>query len=489
MDQWTTIRFLQAQGRGIREIGREVGISRQAVRRALASESEPRYERQPATDTKLAPYQALVRELYLGKHLIGTRILRELRAVGYDGSMTILYDYLHTLQEPRLAEKATERFETEPAQQGQFDWSPYTVELGGELRPIVAYGLVLGYSRRKHYTVSHDERQVSVFEALEEGFWHFGGVPKQVLVDNARALVTDAKTTPTRFNEQFLEFCGHYRVEPRACQPHRPQTKGKIERPFAYLEEQFIKGGSWRNFDHLVEELAHFERDDLDVRVHGTTRQSPMERFAIEQPLLTPLPVSRFVGVKTESRKVSFDCLVSYRSNRYSVPAAFAGKMVWLRISRGSLLVILSSRRDILAEHELRAGKGEIVMNPEHYALLRQRHGARGYALLKAHFLERFPHEQSFLDGLVAQYLTSPAEPLRVLLDLADLYPPAALSEAFRLAKEHNRYSHVFVRGLLEYGVQPATAQASPLEFRSALPDSTVHADLSRYQQILELGR
>src|ERR1035437_7024973 len=92
-------------------------------------------------------------------------------------------------------------------------------------------------------------------------------------------------------------------------------------------------------------------------------------------------------------------------------------------------------------------------------------------------------------DGLTAQYLTSPAEPLRVLLDLADLYPPAALSEAFRLAKEHNRYSHVFVRGLLEYGVQPATAQASPLEFRSALPDSTVHADLSRYQQILELGR
>lgn len=489
MDQWTTIRFLQAQGRGIREIGREVGISRQSVRRALASESEPRYERQPATDTKLAPYWALVRELYLGKHLIGTRILRELRAVGYDGSMTILYDYLHTLQEPRLAEKATERFETEPAQQGQFDWSPYTVDLGGELRPIYVFGLVLGYSRRKHYTVSLDERQVSIFEALEECLWHFGGAPKQVLVDNARALVTDAMAKPTRFNEQFLELCGHYRVEPRACQPRRPQTKGKIERPFAYLEEQFIKGGRWRNFDHLVEELAHFERDDLDVRVHGTTRQAPIERFAVEQPLLTPLPVSRFVGVKTESRKVSFDCLVSFRSNRYSVPAAYAGKLVWLRVSHGSSLVILSGRRDILAEHELRAGKGELVMNPEHYELLRQRHGARGYALLKAHFLERFPHEQSFLDGLVAQYQTSPAEPLRALLDLADLYSPADLAEAFRLAREHNRYSHIFIRGLLEYGVQPATAQASPLEFRSALPDSTVHADLSRYQQVLELGR
>jgi transposase len=492
MEQWTTIRYLHAQGKGIREIAREVGVSRQSVRRALALESQPRYERRAPRMTKLEPYRAMVRELYLGKHLIGTRILRELRAAGYEGGQSILYDYLRSLNGTVLPEKATVRFETAPGQQGQFDWSPYTVSLGDELRQVIVYGMTLGYSRRKHYTASLDERQASIFEALEECLWHFAGAPKQLLVDNARSFVVDASKDHFRWNAQFLELCGHYRIEPRACQPYRARTKGKIERPFAYLEEQFIKGNHWRSLEHFLEELARFEREDLDVRVHGTTHEAPLERFAREGSLLTPLPSGRFVGVQTETRKVSFDCLVSFRANRYSVPAAYAGKMVWLRVSQGCRLVVFNGRREVLAEHELRPGKGEIVMQPEHYALLRQRQGVRGFALLRVHFLERFPHDDAFLDGLVAQHHASPAAPLREILALSDLYPAAALRRTFQLAAEHNRYSHVFVRGLLEYGVQPepqSELQSDQPRPRPVLPESAVRADLGRYQQVLELTR
>lgn len=280
--------------------------------------------------------------------------------------------------------------------------------------------------------------------------------------------------------------------EPRACQPYRARTKGKIERPFAYLEEQFIKGNSWRSFGHFLEELARFEREDLDVRVHGTTHEAPLERFARETAFLTPLPATRFVGVQTETRKVSFDCLVSFRANRYSVPAAYAGKMVWLRVSQGCRLVVFNARREVLAEHELRPGKGEIVMQAEHYELLRQRQGARGFALLRAHFLERFPHDDAFLEGLVAQYHASPAAPLREILALSDLYPVVELRRAFRLAAGHNRYSHAFIRGLLEYGVQPepqGELQGEKPRPRPALPESAVRTDLGRYQQVLELAR
>lgn len=490
MEQWTTIRYLQAQGRGIREIAREVGVSRQSVRRALSSGSQPRYQRRPSPTTKLEPYRETVRELYLGKHLIGTRILRELKAAGYEGSRSILYDYLRTLKGTALPEKATVRFETAPGQQGQFDWSPYTVSLGEELRQITVYGMTLGYSRRKHYTASLDERQASIFEAIEECLWHFSGAPKQLLVDNARSFVVDASKEHFRWNAQFLELCGHYRMEPRACQPYRAQTKGKIEKPFAYLEEQFIKGNSWRSFEHFLEELAHFEREDLDVRVHGTTHEAPLERFAGEKAFLTPLPEQKFVGVQTETRKVSFDCLVSFRANRYSVPAAYAGKMVWLRVSHGSRLVVFNARREILAEHTLHPGKGELVMVPEHYELLRQRQGAHGFALLRAHFLGRFPHDDGFLEGLVAQAHSSPAAPLREILALADIYPADALRRAFHLAAEHNRYTHVFVRGILESGAQPETEL--PVESprpRPLLPENAVRADLRPYQQVLELAR
>lgn len=489
MEQWTTVRYLQAQGKGIRAISRELGLSRQAVRRALTTASRPHYERPRRANARLDPFLEQVRELYLSKQLIGSRIYRELVAAGYSGGRTALYDYLRTLKATRVAEKATVRFETEPGHQAQFDWSPYTVELDGELRGIVVYGMTLSYSRRKHYAVSFDERQASIYEAIEESFWHFGGAPRELLVDNARALVTDASPSRFRFNDQFLELCGHYRVQPRACQPGRPQTKGKVERPFSYLEEQFIKGNSWRSLEHFRAALAGFERDDLDLRVHGTTHEAPLARFAQERALLTPLPEGRFVGVQTESRKVSWDCLVAFRSNRYSVPAAYAGKMVWLRVSHGCRLVVFSSRRELLAEHDLRQGKGQIVMVPEHYELLRQRQGARSYALLSAHFLARFPHDRPFLEGLIAQYSTSPAGPLRELLALSDLYPATALREAFRLASEHNRYSHIFVRGVLEHAAQPSSGIAEAPPPRTALPHSEVTSDLRRYQQILELGQ
>ena len=489
MEQWTTIRYLSAQGKGIRELSRELGISRQAVRRALAAESQPRYERPTRANPKLEPHLATVRELYCTKQLIGSRIYRELQAVGYKGGRTALYDYLRSLKGTRVAEKATVRFETEPAKQAQFDWSPYTVEIGGELRGVVVYGTTLGYSRRKHYTASIDERSASIYEAIEESLWHFGGSPKELLVDNARALVTDASPSRFRFNDQFLELCGHYRIQPRACQPARPQTKGKVERPFAYLEEQFIKGNVWRSMDDFREGLARFEKDDLDVRIHGTTHESPLARFEVERPVLTPLPSGRFVGVKTESRKVSWDCLVPFRANRYSVPAAYAGKVVWLRVSHGSRLVVFNSRRELLAEHDLREGKGQIVMVPEHYALLRQRQGARSYALLSSHFLARFPHDRAFLEGLIAQHSTSPAGPLKELLALSDLYSEAALRHAFSLAAEHKRYSHIFVRGVLENGAQPApkTSETEPPP-TTPLPPSAVAINLRNYQKVLELG-
>jgi hypothetical protein len=262
---------------------------------------------------------------------------------------------LKQLRAAAPSSKATVRFETPPGRQGQFDWSPYTLDLGGVLTKVIVFGLTLGYSRRKHYTVSLDETQASIFEAIEIRLHYFGGAPKQLLVDNARALVTDSNPTNFRWNPQFLELCGHYRIQPRACRPYRAQTKGKIERPFFYLEEQFLKGRSFGSLLDLHFQLAHFEQDDLDVYVHATTQERAIDRFQAEVPHLTPLPEQRFVGTLALSRKVSWDCLVSFRGSRYSVPAVYAGKRVWLMVSRGTHLLVLDAQRQVVAEHALSA--------------------------------------------------------------------------------------------------------------------------------------
>jgi transposase len=225
VEAWTTIRYLHAQGTSIRAICRELDVSRNTVRQALRGDSPPKYERPPKPNPALAPFEAQVRAWFFSEKLIGSRILRELRALGYAGHRSAVYRFLKKLAAEKPSAKVTERFETPPGQQAQFDWSPYTIELGGELMRVVVFGMVLGYSRRKHYTASLDETQASIYEAIESCLRHFGGAPKQLLVDNAKAFVLDAKPDHFRWNPQFLELCGHYRIRPTACQPYRPRTK------------------------------------------------------------------------------------------------------------------------------------------------------------------------------------------------------------------------------------------------------------------------
>ena len=487
MEAWTTIRYMHAQGTSIRAICRELGVSRKAVRHALRREDAPKYERPPKPNPKLVPFEAQIRSWYFGEKLIGSRIVRELRARGYDGSSSAVYRFLKNLAAASVSSKVTERFETPPGQQAQFDWSPYTIELGGELMRVIVFCMVLGYSRRKHYTASLDETQASIYEAIELCLRHFGGAPKQLVVDNAKAFVLDANPTHFRWNPQFLELCGHYRMRPTACQPYRPRTKGKVERPFFYLEQQFIKGTRFASLSHFLEELAAFERDDLDVRIHTTTQERPIDRFAREQAHLTPLPEQRFVGTLAMSRKVSWDCLVSYQSNRYSVPATYAGKMVWLLPSRGRHLLVLDAKRDVLADHQLSATKGTIVMRPEHYAPLR-RGTARTYVVLAEQFLKQFPQRAAFLEGLLAQHKLDPTRHLHGIMELASLYDAASLERALLVATEYNTYSHTFVRGVLEHKAAPSV-EGTELTPQHSLPVTVVQPDLSRYQRILEVAR
>jgi transposase len=419
----------------------------------------------------------------LSQRLIGSRILRELQGLGYQGGPTALYAYLHTLTTATPDPRVTVRYETPPAQQGQFDWSPYTVELGGEPTAIVAFGLTLGSSRRKQHWLSRDETQASVFEALEAGFQHFRGVPKELLIDNAKVLVVHAQPARFTWNARFLAFCGHYAVKPVACHPYWPRTKGQVERPFFYLEEQFLKGRSWSSFAALDRDLARFVAEDLDVRVHGTTQERPLDRFQREQDLLTPLPAQPFIGTHEETRTVSWDCLVSFGGSRYSVPWAYAGQRVWVRPAQGVRLSVRSQAGTVIAEHTLSAVKGATIIDPAHYVGLRAE-VPKTRALVTAAFLERFPDHAWFLSEVLAAHPPNGVAHLQAMLRLAEVYPAPALAAAFDAARPHHAYNHAFIRGVLEAGSAPEQRPPTLL-LPARAPVGGVTADLSVYQALL----
>jgi len=482
VQEWTTIRCLKAQGVSNRAIAKQLGISRNTVKRALKEDDPPRYQRRTKPNLQLKPFEDQI-QVMLRKGLIGTRILRELRTLGYKGSQAALYRYLAKVKVDD-ATKVTERYETAPGEQAQFDWSSYTVELGEALTPVTVFCLTLGYSRRKFYWASLDQTQGSIFEALEEAFLYFRGVTKKLLVDNPRAFVLDPRPGRFQWNPRFLELCGHYRVEPVACRVGRARTKGKVERPFYYLEEHFIKDQRWESFDHFCAELARFVREELDMLVHSTTQERPIDRFEEERRCLTPLPAGRFVSTREEFRKVSWDCLVSYGGSRYSVPYRYAGKHVWVRASQGTRLEVYDQQGHLIVTHQLSPRKGVTVLVQAHYEGLRRAPKTR--VLLEQAFLARFPGYGWFLDGLYAQYKGNAVGQLRFIVELADLYPHEAFARALEIAGKYHTFSHRFLRGLLEHD-QPALIEPGPTPIHG-LPDVDVHRDLSTYQQLLQGG-
>jgi transposase len=210
-------------------------------------------------------------------------------------SLRTLERALAPLRQTLQAEaRATLRFETPAGKQLQIDFGERRVPIGGESVRVYVFVATLGYSRRPYVCAFRHERQTAWFDGLEGAFRHFNGVPQEVLLDNARALVDrhDAATRVVQFNERFAAFARHWGFRPRACAPYRARTKGKDERGVGYVKRNAIAGHRFDSWAHLV----WWMREVADVRGHGTTGETPRLRFerdeaAVLQPLDGRTPV------------------------------------------------------------------------------------------------------------------------------------------------------------------------------------------------------
>jgi transposase len=486
LEEWTTIKYLKAQGLGTRKIARQLGVSRNKVRRALGWDKQPKYERPARENPRLEPLRESILRMLVTDHFIGSRILKEIRQLGYCGSHTAFYNYLAKIKAEEGKTKACIRYETAPGQQAQYDWSPYTLSIGGVLAKVIIFRLVLGFSRRQCHFPSLNENQYSIYEGLEYGLQKFGGSPSKLLVDNAKAFVIKANPAHFQWNSRFLELCGHYSIQPLACRVRNPRSKGKVEKPFFYLEQHFIKGRSFESWEHFCRELSRFD-EELEMQVHQTTQEKPLERFEMERTYLHPLPPGRFISSNEVFRHVSWDSLISFEGSRFSLPTDYAGKNVWIRTSQGRYLDIYAQDGNLICRHSLSQRKGATVLVEEHYAKLR-RNQSRTRIMLEKEFLERFPDQKDFLEKLYIQQKLNPVFHLKPVLELAAVYPVESVLKAFDLARQYNTYSCHFIRGLLE--------MENPLEIVPEPRASTlwkypvirVKPDLESYQKLMEVN-
>jgi hypothetical protein len=202
-------------------------------------------------------------------------------------------------------------------------------------------------------------------EGLEAALRHFGGVPEECVVDNAKALVLRWEGDRPVFHPEFEAFCRHWGMKPRACRPYRPRTKGKVERGVGYAKGNALGRISWPSWEALEGHLAWWMRDVADVRVHGTTGERPLDRFERERPALLPIGSHpSYLRARRFTRKVTGDCRVEFETNRYSVPYHLVGRTVDVEVEGGELTVRWAGQ--VVAEHRVVAGRHRDIQDPGH---------------------------------------------------------------------------------------------------------------------------
>lgn len=348
-------------------IAQTLDLDRKTVRTCLAQPGWTPYQRPPQLETVLTAHRAFLAGRAPAVGYSAQVLFQELTAHhGYTGSYDTVKRFVRPMREAQdLAARATVRFETPPGLQSQIDWGQATVAFrrGRAIRHF--FILTLGYSRRGFYLACRDEQLPTFFDAHERAFDHFGGHTKEHLYDRPRTVCRPTGDGGIAWNPTFQAFAKYWGFDPRLCRPYRAQTKGKVESGVKYVKRNFLIGREFVDDVQLGEELLEWTTTTADQRIHGTTHERPIDRFAAERPyLLSTMHQPAFRLEATYPRVVADDFLVSLDTNRYSVPFGLIGRTVEVQRREGRVLI--RYRGQLVVDHPELLGRYQLRVLPEH---------------------------------------------------------------------------------------------------------------------------
>ncbi len=294
-EEWVDVVSLHRQGVSIRAISTRLGISRNTVRAALRREGPP--ARTPRElPSKLDPFKDyLLARLADYPELSAVALCEEIRALGYEGGLSILKEFTYPYRQRRR--EPVVRFETPPGLQAQVDWSGLgRHSVAGAERAPQLFVMVLGFSRALYAEAVWRATLESFLACHERAFAYFGGVPGEVLYDNAKVVVLERSAEGPRYNPGLLDLAGLYGFAPRLCRPYRAKTKGKVERSIGYVKDRFFVGRVFSDLEDLNCQLLGWLDAVANRRTHATTGERPVDR--LERERLAALPARAWASAQ-----------------------------------------------------------------------------------------------------------------------------------------------------------------------------------------------
>jgi transposase len=375
-------------GKGIREIARELNLSRNTVRTIIRSGViDQRYERSEQPHPKLGTFIERLSECLkedTGKpvrHRRSAQILFEqLQREGYEGGYDSVRRYVGTWkrEDDPASVRAFVPLEYDPGDAFQFDWSHEPVELDGVPVEVKIAQFRLCHSRKPFCIAYTRETLEMVLDAHIRSFEFFGGVCRRGIYDNLKTVVTKVLTGKDRiFNRRFQNLASYYLFDLVACTPAAGWEKGQVENQVGVVRKRFFaKRRRFSTLEELNEWLESECRNHAATAKHPELKDKTVDQvFSEEKHKLLALPVSPFDGYQESVSRVSPQLLISFDRNRYSVNAMAVGKTVSVRAYANQIIMVMNGT--VVGIHRRHLGRDKVIYDPWHYlAVLEKKPGA-----------------------------------------------------------------------------------------------------------------
>lgn len=497
MDEKAKIRHaVLVEGKSQRRVARETGHSRNTIKKMLQNSERPKYrQRQARRSPVLGPYKGLLEkwvEEDKGKakkqRRTATRMYQLLKEEhGYQGSEPTIRVYVGKLRK-QAKQKVYVPLAYEPGETGQVDFGEAEVVINGEEVTAHLFVMWLGYSGATYVQAYPAEPQEVFFAGHVSAFEFFGGVPHELWYDNLSSAVRKVlKGRQREEQESFISFRTHYLYKAEYCNVASGWEKGGVEGRVGYIRRNWLIGanefGSWHELNRYLEEKCLAEQ----VRVMKGQSQSIGERLAEEAASLRPLPRHPFPCCKTVPVKANTLALVTYATNRYSVPVEKVHEALTLRayVDR----IEISCGAEIIATHERCWERDQDRLNPYHYLpLLAQRPRAFAHAQPIRAWQQRWPSIfDTYFALLKERYPTNEAVRTFVeILKLGERYTEAELATALESAIKLNCLRLSDVREVLRHLHEESPPTSAQLGNHPHLADIQVEMPaLEHFNQLL----
>ncbi|NFO05145.1 IS21 family transposase [Clostridium botulinum] len=278
-------------------------------------------------------------------------------------------EYFNNRKKGHISTTSIMRYETEKGKQAQLDWKENIefILTTGEVININVFVLILSYSRFRVYKLSLDKTQDVLLSFLDESFETFGGVPEELLTDNMKTVMDEARTNYSKgkANNKFQQFANDYGFNVRPCIAGRPNTKAKVEAPMKLLDEIRAYNGTL-DYEGLHKLVANLN-NRINSTCHTSTGKIPILHLKKEKDFLSELPkeqIRNHYKIIITSVKVNRQSMISYKSNQYSVPPEYIGKKLKLQVYDDQLHVYYNT--NLVTIHKIQSQK--LNYQAEHYA-------------------------------------------------------------------------------------------------------------------------